>query len=104
MQTIKRKTLLYKSKVEYADFCLNHVLGCAHGCKYPCYAMMMAKRFGKVKDYKDWIKPKLVANTLELLDQEIPKYKDQIDFVYLCFTTDPFMYGYKEVESQRYFH
>jgi len=99
MQTIKRKTLHYKSKVEYADFCLNHVLGCAHGCKYPCYAMMMAKRFGKVKDYKDWIKPKLVANTLELLDQEIPKYKDQIDFVYLCFTTDPFMYGYKEVEN-----
>jgi len=59
--------------------------------------MMMAKRFGKVKDYNDWLKPKIVSNALELLDQEIPKYKDQIDFVHLCFTTDPFMYRHKEV-------
>jgi DNA repair photolyase len=59
--------------------------------------MLMAKRFGKVKGYDDWIKPRLVSNALELLDQEIPKYKDQINFVHLSFTTDPFMYGYKEV-------
>lgn len=97
MGKITKKSLLYKSKVEYANFCINHVLGCAHGCRYPCYAMMMAKRFGKIKDYNDWIKPKLVANALELLDLEIPKYKDQINFVHLCFTTDPFMYGHKEV-------
>ena len=38
MQTIERKTLLYHSGVEYSDFCLNHVEGCSHGCKYPCYA------------------------------------------------------------------
>lgn len=97
MKKIMKKSLLYKSKVEYANFCINHVLGCAHGCRYPCYAMMMAKRFGKIKDYNDWIKPKLVANALELLNREIPKYKDQINFVHLCFTTDPFMYGHKEV-------
>ena len=30
---IQRKTLLYKSEVEYADFCLNHIEGCSHGCK-----------------------------------------------------------------------
>lgn len=99
MKKIKRKSLLYKSGVEYADFCLNHVEGCAHGCKFPCYAMQMAKRFGKVKDYSDWIKPKLVENALELLDQEIPRYKDQIKFVHLCFMTDPFMYKYKEVQK-----
>jgi DNA repair photolyase len=34
---------------------------------------------------------------MELLDKEIPKYKDKIKFVHLCFTTDPFMYGYPEV-------
>ena len=99
MKTITRKSLLYKSGVEYADFCLNHVEGCAHGCKFPCYAMQMAKRFGKIKDYSDWIKPKLVENALELLDQEIPKYKDQINFVHLCFMTDPFMYRYREVQD-----
>ena len=46
---ISRSSLLYKSKVEYADFCINHVEGCSHGCTFPCYAFMMAKRFGKIK-------------------------------------------------------
>ena len=99
MQTIKRKSLLYRSDVEYADFCLNHVEGCSHGCLFPCYASLMSKRFGKIKTYADWIKPKLVENALELLDKEIPKYKDKINFVHLCFMTDPFMYGLKEVKD-----
>jgi DNA repair photolyase len=94
---IIRNSLLYKSKVEYADFCINHVEGCAHGCTFPCYAFNMAKRFGKVKTYSEWIKPKIVKNSLELLDKEIPKYKNEINFVHLCFTTDPFMYTYPEV-------
>lgn len=97
MQTITRKHLLYKSKVEYADWCVNHVDGCAHGCKYPCYAMLAAKRFGKIKGYEDWIKPKLVSNALELLDKELPAHAHEIKNVHLCFTTDPFMYGYPEV-------
>lgn len=59
----------------------------------------MAKRFGKVKSYADWIKPKLVDNALELLDKEIPKYKDQIKFVHLCFSTDPFMFNQKKVSD-----
>lgn len=99
MEYIKRKSLLYKTGVEYGDYTLNHVLGCSHGCKYPCYAMMMAKRFGRVKDYDEWIKPKLVSNIFELLDKEIPKYKDKIKFVHLCFTTDPFMLGYSEISQ-----
>ena len=94
---INRSSLLYKSKVEYADFCINHVEGCAHGCRFPCYAFNMAKRFGKVKTYAEWCKPKLVKNALELLDKEIPKYKNEIKYVHLCFTTDPFMYKYPEV-------
>lgn len=94
---ILRKTLLYKSNVEYANFCLNHVEGCSHGCTYPCYAMMMKKRCGIIKGYQDWLKPKIVGNALELLDKEIPKYKDKIKFVHLCFSTDPFMYKQPEV-------
>ena len=97
LKYISRSSLLYKSKVEYADFCINHVEGCSHGCTFPCYAYMMARRFGKVKSRAEWLKPKLVKNSLELLDKEIPKYKDQIRFVHLCFTTDPFMYQYPEV-------
>lgn len=97
MKTIQRKTLLYHSGVEYADFCLNHVEGCSHGCKYPCYAYMMKKRCGIVKTYEDWCRPKIVSNALELLDKEIPKYKEKIKYVHLCFSTDPFMYNQPEV-------
>jgi len=99
MRYIKRKTLLYKSGVEYADYCVNHIEGCAHGCRFPCYAMMLKKRCGIVRNYKEWLQPKIVANALELLDKEIPKYKRKIKFVHLCFSTDPFMYQYKEVET-----
>lgn len=97
MQKIYRKTLLYKTNVEYGDFCINHVEGCSHGCRYPCYAMNIKIRSGFVKNYQDWIKPKIVDNALELLDKEIPKYKNQIKFVHLCFMTDPFMYKQPEV-------
>ena len=96
---IERKTMLRPTKVEYGDYTMNHVLGCAHGCKYPCYAFMMNKRFKKVKDYESWIEPYLVSNTLQLLDQEIPKLKDRIHSVQLCFSTDPFMYEYDEVSE-----
>ncbi|MCX5782145.1 MAG: radical SAM protein, partial [Elusimicrobia bacterium] len=36
MKKINRGSLLYKSGVEYANFCINHVKGCSHGCNYPC--------------------------------------------------------------------
>jgi DNA repair photolyase len=68
------------------------VLGCAHGCNYPCYARMMAIKYGQIKDYEDWLHPRIVSNALDLLEKEIPKYKAEIDFVHLSFTTDPFMY------------
>lgn len=97
MKTIKRKSLLYKTKVEYGDYTVNHIIGCSHGCKYPCYAMMLSKRFGRVKTYEEWCEPNLVSNALELLDKEIPKYKDDIKSVHLCFMTDPFMYGYNDI-------
>lgn len=92
-----RKTMLYETNVEYGSWAMNHVLGCSHGCLYPCYAFLMAKRFGRVKTYEEWCAPVLVENTLELLDKEIPKLKNKIDTVQLCFTTDPFMYEYPEI-------
>lgn len=99
MESIVRKSLLYKTGVEYGDYTINIAEGCSHGCKYPCYAMMMAKRFGKAKTYEDWCQPKLIGNALELLEMEIPKLKDKIQSVQLCFTTDPFMYGYPEISA-----
>ena len=94
---IQRKTMLYRTGVEYGDYTINFVQGCAHGCKYPCYAFAMKKRFGQVRDYGEWCKPYLVSNTLELLDKEIPKLQNKICSVHLCFSTDPFMYGFDEI-------
>ena len=96
---IERKTMLYKTGVEYGDYTMNHIQGCAHGCKYPCYAFMMKKRFGQIKSYEEWLEPYLVSNTLELLDKEIPRLKDKIKSVQLCFSTDPFMYQYPEIQE-----
>lgn len=95
--TIQRKTMLYQTGVEYGDYTMNHVLGCAHGCNYPCYAYLQKKRFGQVKSYENWCEPYLVSNTIDLLKNEIPRYKKKIQSVHLCFTTDPFMYEYDEI-------
>ena len=91
--------MLYKTSVEYGDYTMNHVLGCSHGCKYPCYAFLMSKRFGKVGTYTEWVEPRLVSNTLEILDKEIPRLRNKIKSVHLCFTTDPFMFGYDEIKQ-----
>lgn len=96
MEVIQRKTLMYKTGVEYGDFCINHAKGCAHGCKY-CYQLLGAKRYGQVKSYEQWCEPKLVSNAVELVNKEIPKLKNKIESVHLSFTTDPFMVGYPEV-------
>jgi DNA repair photolyase len=96
---IERKSMLYVTGVAYGDYSMNYVLGCAHGCKYPCYAFLQKKRFGQVTSYEEWLEPYLVSNTLEILDKEIPNLRNKISSVQLCFTTDPFMYEYKEIEQ-----
>ena len=92
-----RQSLIYKTGVEYGDYTLNHVQGCSHGCTYPCYAFMMAKRFGKVNSYAEWVQPEIVENAMELLKKELPRFKEKIKLLHLCFTTDPFMYQHEEI-------
>ena len=36
LKFMERKSMLYKTGVEYGDYTMNHVQGCSHGCKYPC--------------------------------------------------------------------
>lgn len=93
MDKVNRKTMLYKTGVEYGDYTINHIIGCSHGCKYPCYAYMMSHRFGKAKTIEQWCKPVLCENALELVKAELPKLHDKIKNVQLCFSTDPFMYN-----------
>lgn len=95
METITRKSLLYKSGV--GVLCINHVLGCSHGCRYPCYAFMMAQSYNRVASYNDWCQPKLVANAAELLTKELARKRIKPDTIHLCLSTDPFMYGFPDV-------
>jgi DNA repair photolyase len=95
MEQITRKSLLYKSGLGF--YCLNHVMGCSHGCRYPCYAWMMAHSHGRVSSYAEWCRPKIVSNAFELLARELKRLKLKPDYIHLCLSTDPFMNGYPEV-------
>jgi len=90
---IEKRRLLYKSKVPYADLAINHVLGCSHGCLYPCYARLMSR-----ESYPEWRKPRIVGNALELLDKELRRLTKPHK-VYLCFMTDPYMVGFPEIHD-----
>jgi DNA repair photolyase len=92
VKKIERKSLLYKSKVEFEDYAINHVSGCTHGCKYPCYARLIAK-----KTESEWDQISIVSNAIALLQNEIPRLKNDIKQVHLCFMTDVFMYQQPEV-------
>ena len=95
LDAIERKSLLYKSGLGL--HCINHVLGCSHGCHYPCYAYLMARHHGRVRDYTEWCRPRIVGNALVLLDRELEKKRVVPPGVHLCLTTDPFMVDHPEV-------
>jgi len=97
MERVRRKSLLYRSGLGF--WCLNHVQGCAHGCRYPCYASLMARRYGRAKDEADWRRPRLVENAVVLLERELSRRRGRLDVVHLCLTTDPFMVGHPEVAA-----
>jgi DNA repair photolyase len=69
LDPFERKSLLYKSGLGF--HCINHVLGGSHGCRYPCYAFLMARHHGRVRDYAEWCRPRIVGNALVLLDREL---------------------------------
>jgi DNA repair photolyase len=100
---VERKSLLNKSALGF--LCVNHVQGCSHGCRYPCYAFSMARGWGRTAGYDDWVRPKLVGKARELLEKELKRLKARVergaaempDSVHFCLTTDPFMFGAPEV-------
>jgi DNA repair photolyase len=102
METITRKKLLYRSGLGF--WCINAAQGCSHGCRYPCYAFMMGRSYGRTSSYEEWCRPKLVSNAAELLEKELApgkggRRKELPERVHLSLTTDPFMAGWPEVEA-----
>ncbi len=97
LERIERKTLLYRSGLGF--WCINHVQGCSHGCRYPCYAFMMARHHGRTRDLADWCRPRIVGNAVDLLRRELRSRRRRVSEVHLCLTTDPFMFGQPEVTA-----
>lgn len=88
--SIKRKTLLNKSGVEWTDYNCNHYVGCAHNCAYPCYARILSK-----KKPSDWTRVVFVENALELAVKGIRKIPDGA-MIMVSSMTDP----YQPIEQQ----
>jgi DNA repair photolyase len=98
MDTVTRKSLLYHTGIGGTGaYAATHVVGCSHGCRFPCYAFLMMQRFGKVASYEEWCQPRLVANALQLAQKELPRLRGKARSVHLSFATDAFMYGHPEV-------
>jgi len=100
MDPIIRKSLIYPMTASGTGaYAATHVLGCSHGCRFPCYAFLMMQRFGKVASYEEWCQPRLVANAMQLAQKELPRLRRKAHYVHLSFATDAFMYRHQEVTS-----
>ena len=97
MSSVMRKSLIYRADMGEGSYAATHVVGCSHGCRFPCYAFLMMQRFGKVASYEDWCRPRLVSNALQLAQRELPRLRGKARFVCLSFATDPFMFKHPEV-------
>ena len=57
----------------------------------------VSQKIWNVKTYEEWICPVIVLNTMELLNKELPKLKDKITSIHLCFAANPFMCEYEYI-------
>jgi hypothetical protein len=88
------KHIVTKTKVEYGDWAIEHILGCTNDCAY-CFAKRIASRLW---GFEAWTKPILKFDkekTLKLLKSELEqlanKNKNQSKIrIVLSFMTDPF--------------
>ncbi|HNW84822.1 MAG TPA: radical SAM protein [Candidatus Cryosericum sp.] len=100
METVARKSLIYRTGIGgEGTYAATHVIGCSHGCRFPCYAFLMMQRFGKVATYEEWCQPKLVGNAVQLAQHELPRLRGTARSISLSFATDAFMYHQPEVSE-----
>ena len=95
--TKRKPQIITKTGVPYAEWAINPIQGCYHGCRYPCYAFKIAKRFKRFKHIYDWSSNVTYRweNTIDMLRDELERKKKRKALpkdVYLCFSTDPFPY------------
>lgn len=88
---LTKKSLVNKSKVEYATLGVNHAQGCLHQCVY-CYGCKEAKGHGRIDSTEAWAEILIVKNAAERVGRELDRRRKPVDRIHLSFTTDPFMW------------
>lgn len=70
INTIQCKTLLTKSRLPEADYCINPYVGCLHGCVY-CYSRFMKRFTGHTERWGEFVDVKI--NASEVLEKELSR-------------------------------
>lgn len=70
IKEVQAKSILSKSGIPGADYCINAYVGCAHSCVY-CYATFMKKYTGHTEAWGTFVDVKV--NAAELLRKQLPK-------------------------------
>lgn len=68
IREIKVKSILTRSGIPCADYCINPYVGCYHGCKY-CYATFMKRFTGHEESWGSFVDVKI--NAPEVLQKEL---------------------------------
>lgn len=92
INTIQCKTLLTKSRLPEADYCINPYVGCFHACVY-CYARFMRRFTGHDEPWGHFLDVKI--NAPEVLARELAR-KSKRGVVLLGSVTD----AYQPVEQK----
>jgi len=86
INTIQCKTLLTKSRLPEADYCINPYIGCLHGCVY-CYARFMRRFTGHDEPWGHFLDVKI--NAPEVLAKKLAR-KPKRGMVLLGSVTDAY--------------
>ena len=70
VKEIKVKSILTKSGIPGADYCINPYVGCAHGCRY-CYATFMKRYTGHTEAWGSFVDVKI--NGPEVLRRQLKR-------------------------------
>jgi DNA repair photolyase len=85
IKEIKAKSILTKSGIPGAHYCINPYTGCAHGCKY-CYASFMKRFTNHTEPWGSFVDVKI--NAPDLLKRQIKRSKKGT--IIISSVTDPY--------------
>ncbi len=91
IKEIKVKSILTKSGIPGADYCINPYIGCSHGCKY-CYASFMKRYTNHTEPWGSFVDIKI--NAPHVLKKQIRRVRKGT--IIVSSVTDP----YQPLESR----